>query len=77
MFLSVEVDEVLLPELSRVNWAPAQLLSLDLVFELVDRAEYFLILFKELVEILKQFVDVAINPMSLIELLNDALTVDV
>lgn len=77
MFLSVEVDEVLLPELSRVHWAPAQLLSLDLVFELVDRAEYFLILFKELVEILKQFVDVAINPMSLIELLNDALTVDV
>ena len=63
VLLLVEKNAVLHPEFLGVAWTPSQLLSLNLVLELFDGAEHFLIGFEILEHLLQCFVDVIINPM--------------
>ena len=63
VLLLVEKNAVLHPEFLGVAWTPSQLLSLNLVLELFDGAEHFLIGFEILKHLLQHFVDVIVDPM--------------
>ena len=66
--LLIEKDGVLLPEFLGVARSPSQLLPVHLVGELLQRAEHLLISIEEVVHLLKHVVDVAIYPVSVLEL---------
>ena len=63
VLLLVEKNAVLHPEFLGVAWTPSQLLSLNLILELFDGAEHFLIGFEILKHLLQHFVDVIVDPM--------------
>ena len=63
VLLLVEKNAVFHPEFLGVAWTPSQLLSLNLVLELFDGAEHFLIGFEILKHLLQHFVDVIVDPM--------------
>jgi hypothetical protein len=63
VLLLIEKNAVLHPEFLGVAWTPSQLLSLNLILELFDGAEHFLIGFEILEHLLQHFVDIIVNPM--------------
>lgn len=66
--LLIEENGVLLPEFFGVAWAPSELLSVHLVGQLLQGAEHLLIGIEEVVHLLKHVVDVAVYPVSVLEL---------
>jgi hypothetical protein len=74
---SVKVDEVLLPKLFGMAWSPSELPSNNLILQLINRAENFLVLIKELKHGVNQLVDVLVNPMSVFELDDDRQAIDI
>ena len=75
--LFLKGNNILLPEFLGVTWTPSKLASFNLVSEFVDGAEHFLVGLKEFKESFKQFVDVLINPVAVLELDHKAQAVNV
>lgn len=65
----MEEQEVLLPELLSVNWAPTKLAALaNFLLKLVNGRESLLVFIKELEDALKQSVNVIVNPVTVLKL---------
>lgn len=58
-------------------WTPSELSSVNLVSELLYRAEHLLVVIKVLEESLQLLVDIVVNPMSVLELDDQVERVDV
>jgi len=56
---------------------PPELLSVDLVLKLVDRTKDFLVFLEELTEFFNELVDVFVDPVSVLELVNQTEAVNV
>jgi hypothetical protein len=68
IFLLIKINAVFLPELFGVAWSPSKLSSVNLVSELLDGAEYLLVLVEILEKVVQHLVDIIINPMSVLQL---------
>lgn len=77
VFLDVEEHAVLLPELSSVARSPPQLASVNLVLEFLDGAKDALVLIEVVVESVQHLVDVLIDPVTILQLDDQAQRVDV
>jgi hypothetical protein len=77
VLLFVEHDEVLLPELLSMAWTPSELSSVNLVPQFIDRAEHLLVGIEEIEELLEQLVDVLVDPVAVLELDNEAESINV
>ena len=64
----MEIDEILLPELLGVDWSPSEGLFVYFLSEFIDRGEYLVVSIKVVEDLIEKFVDVLINPMSVLEL---------
>lgn len=63
----MEGKEVLLPELLSMNGAPSETTTLaDLFLKFVNRRESFLVLVKELKNLVKKFIDIRVNPVPIL-----------
>lgn len=58
-------------------WTPSQLSSVNLVPQFIDRAEHLLVGIEEIEELLEQLVDVLVNPVAVLELDNEAESINV
>lgn len=63
----VEKVGVLLPEFLSMAWSPFELLPLNLFSELLDGAVNFLVFLEVGTEVPKLFIDIVINPMSILQ----------
>ena len=63
VFLPVELVGVFLPEFLCVAWSPSKLLSLNLIFELLNGTVNLLILIKVFIKFLQHCVNILVNPM--------------
>jgi hypothetical protein len=63
----VEEEEVFLPELLSVDWAPSEMALLTYFLpELVNGGECLLILVEEFEYLIQEVVDVVVNPMAVL-----------
>lgn len=58
-------------------WTPSELSSVNLVPQFIDRAEHLLVGIEEIEELLEQLVDVLVNPVAVLELDNEAESINV
>ena len=69
----MEGKEVLLPELFGMDGAPSEATALaDLLLEFINWRESFLVLVQELKNFVEKFIDIRVNPMSILKL-NDCI----
>jgi hypothetical protein len=65
----MEGKEVLLPELLSVDGAPSEATALaDFFLKFVNRRESFLVLVKELKNLVEKVIDIRVNPVSILKL---------
>ena len=77
VLLPIELVCVVLPELFCVAWSPSKLLSLNLVFELLNGTVNLLILIKVFVQFLQHCVNVFVNPMSILQFYYQVKSIDI
>ena len=77
VLLLVEEEEVLLPKLLGVDGSPAEGLLVDLLAELVDGGEHLVVLVEVGEQLLKQLLDLRVNPVSVLQLSDDLDGIDV
>lgn len=73
----MEVNEILLPELLSVDWAPSEGLLVNFLSELINGREDFVVLVQVIKELFKKIVNILIYPMPVLELGDDLNCIDI